>query len=303
MISREVKKSILVPLIFFGWFRFPLSLRELRRYLWRRDLTEEELISSLKEIPQIRSESGWLSWRGMTGDRFTSAVLAHQLWSQVKKWRGLFSYIPFIKQVYVSNTLAYDNAHSNSDIDLLIITAAGRTWTARLFLLLILNLLKLRVRSLKRFAKFSPEFFISEKSLSIHNLAIEHDYYLSYWLADLVPIWPDGEHRQFRADNSWFNQDLPLAWRSPKLKVYRYLRPSLWRRIIEKILVYQIGNQLETWAYYKQRRIIEENVKRLGVNPSVVTTRDIIKLHFNDRRSLVRDAVEQTIHDLISKNK
>ena len=303
MASQNHKKSVLIPIIFFSWFRRALSLKELRRYIWRAELTETEVSDIIKELPVSRNDQNEV-WQGeLVGERAVQHKLAEELWRQVAKWRWLFSYIPFIVQVYVSNTLAYNNVHAGSDIDLFIIGRTGRLWTARLFLLVWLTLLRLRVCSVNRFAKFSPEFFVSDPAMDLRPLAIERDYYLSYWLADLVSIWPDGEHHKFRQMNNWVRIDLPIAWRSPQLMPYRYLHPTLGRRLIEKILSGKWGDKLETEAYYRQKKLIDKNLRRLGVHPSVVCNRDIIKLHFNDRRETVRNAVEATCNDLVGKTK
>lgn len=302
MINREIKKSILIPIVFFSWFKFPLSLKELRRYLWRTELTETEILTQMKDLPDIHYEGGWV-WRGeLWGGRASQVNLSNQLWQRVGRWRWLFAQVPFISEVCVSNTLAYDNANSNSDIDLLIVAQTGRIWIARACLIMLLNLFKLRVRSKAKFGKFSPEFFVSEKALDVQSLAIEKDYYLSYWLIDLVPIWPDGEHHKFRRANGWVAAQLPIAWRSPRLKPY-YSRPSLLRWLLEKILAGKWGDKLETEAYYRQKKIIDKNILRLGIRPSVIATRDIIKLHFNDRRAEVSQIIEQALNDLANKTK
>ena len=302
MVSQSHKKAVLTPITFFSWFKFPLTLPELRRYVWRQYLTEAEVAAAVQVLPGVRQADG-LVWVGdWTPQRDLREQLAQKIWDKVEKWRWLFSYIPFVRQVYVTNTAAYNNVSENSDIDLLIIGQAKRLWTMRAVLLVIFNLLNLRVRSIDRFAKFSPEFYLSDKVLNTMPIAIERDYYLSYWLADLVPIWPDGEHRQFRQANQWFSQDLPLAWHRPHLRKYRYLFPSWLRRLAEKILSGRWGDRLEDWVYTKQRRIIELNLRRLSVHPEVVANRDIIKLHFNDRRAQVRDAIEQALNGLAGKN-
>ncbi|MFH1088780.1 MAG: hypothetical protein V1719_02980 [Patescibacteria group bacterium] len=303
MVSQIHKKSILVPIIFFSWFKFPLTLKELKRYSWRQDLTEEEVVAVVKSLPKINQSQG-LFWLGdWVPQRDLREQLAQKIWSKVERWRWLFSYIPFIHQVYVTNTSAYNNVGKNSDIDLLIIGQTKRLWTMRAYLLVVFNILNLRVRSMDRFAKFSPEFYLSDKVLDVQSLAIDRDYYLSYWLADMVPIWPDGEHRQFRQVNQWFKNDLPVAWHQPKLKKYRYLSGSWLQRLAEQMLSGRWGDKLEAWVYTKQRRIIELNLRRLGVHPEVMTNRDIIKLHFNDRRAQVSDAIEQTLNDLAGKTK
>ena len=74
MVSRAIKKSVLVPLIFFSWFKFPLNWKELRRYLWQGELTEEELAEAIKEIPIVQSSGdqfwygSWVNDRGHSAD-------------------------------------------------------------------------------------------------------------------------------------------------------------------------------------------------------------------------------------------
>lgn len=303
MVSLNDKKAVLVPIIFFSWFKYPLTIKEIKRYCWGKDLDEEEVTKAVQALPKIKQAQG-LFWRGdWVPQRDLRSSLAQNIWVKVEKWRGLFSYIPFVHQVYVTNTSAYDNVGENSDIDLLIIGQNSRLWTMRAFLLVVFNMFNLRVRSIDRFGKFSPEFYLSDKVLDITSLKIERDYYFSYWLADMVPIWPDGEHRQFRQINQWFKVDLPSAWSKPKLRQYKYLKSAWMRRFLEKFLSGKLGDRLEEWVYRKQRRIIELNLRRLGINPEVVTNRDIIKLHFNDRRAMVRDCVEQALNDLAGKTK
>ncbi|MBU1092290.1 hypothetical protein KJ836_01275 [Patescibacteria group bacterium] len=301
MVNQNHKKSVLVPIILFSWFKFPLTLEELKRYAWQQNLTDEEVVAAVSSLPKVKQAQG-LVWLGnWAPQRDLREQLAQKIWGKVARWRWLFSYIPFVQQVYVTNTTAYNNTSESSDIDLLIIGQAKRLWVMRACLLVVFNIFNLRVRSIDRFAKFSPEFYLSDKVLDVQSLAVERDYYLSYWLADMVPIWPDGEHRQFRQANQWFKHDLPMAWHKPKLKKYRYLSVSWLRRLVEKILSGKWGNKIEDWVYAKQRRMIELNLRRLGVNPEVVANRDIIKLHFNDRRAQVRDAIEQAIDDLARK--
>lgn len=291
----KAKKSILVPIFFFSFFQFPLTVKELRRYLWRDELSEDEIRGIIKEIPRIRFENDFV-WHGeLANDRELKKKISGKLWSKVKRWRWVFSNVPFLTQVFVSNTLAYDNVYRRSDIDLFLIGKQGRLWTTRAFLLFWFNLFGLRVKSVNRYAKFSPELFISDQSLDVRSLTLNNDYYFSFWLADLTPIWPDGRSGAFRQTNSWFKDDLPIAWRSPKDKTFTLLKPSLFRMLAEKILSNRLGGKLEKMLYRVQSRIIKKNIERLGVNPEVVINENVIKLHFNDRRARVRDDIEKKL--------
>ena len=78
--------------------------------------------------------------------------------------------------------------HKDSDIDLFVITKPNRLWTARIFLTLALSILGQRKTATQHAGKFCLSFFISEKNLSLENIALENDIYLSYWIQTLKPI-------------------------------------------------------------------------------------------------------------------
>ncbi|MEA1909849.1 MAG: hypothetical protein U9M89_02420 [Patescibacteria group bacterium] len=298
------KQSVLIPVKFFSWFKFPLKLSEIRRYQWKISAQEYEINKIVTKHLLLESKKDVVSIDVSAKERIDRTDRAKLLWGTVEKWRKLFSWVPYISQVYVSNTLSYNNAGRNSDIDILVVAKAGRIWTSRAAMLVLMNIFKIRVQSRDKWNKFSPEFFVSDRAQNIKNLSIDDDYYLSYWLADLVPIWPDGEHKKFRQENSWFKENLPNAWISPRIrKDFVLLKPNFARNLLENFLDSRMGDNLEENLYRKQRQIIIRNTKKLGVNSSVVTNRDIIKVHFNDRRESVRDAINETLDQTVAKDK
>jgi len=296
------RKSILIPIIFFSFFKFPLKLKELRRYLWQNELEENDIKEVVDEIPEINQKDNNLWYGDFLPDREKREKLAKRYWQLVKKRRWIFSNIPFLKQVFVSNTLAYNNVHSNSDIDLLIIGKSERLWTARAFLLFWLNLFGWRVRGVKKSGQFSPEFFVGENQLNLNRVSLDNDYYLSFWLVDLVPIWPNGRNNLIYKDNSWVKNNLPIAWRSPREKDLTYLLPSYFAKLMEKFLKGKFGQILENKLYKVQVNIINRNKSKIGVNPEIITEKNMIKLHFNDRRKQVSDLIEKGLNDIFKNN-
>ena len=297
----ELKKSVLVPTIFFSWFKFPLTIKELRRYLWQQELSVDELKKILRLLPGIRWENDLVWYGDVVSARQTNQHLADQFWRKVKRWRWLFSNIPFLREVFIGNTLAYDNVHHGSDIDLFIVGQTGRLWTCRAVLLVVMNWLGLRVRGQNRHAKFSPEFWVGDSMLNLRSIAIDRDYYLSFWLADVVNVWPGGEQKRLWQANPWLKDDLPIAWRSQRVKEWPLLRSSLAAKLIERVLRGKWGDALERRLRSAQRRIIKRNLARLATHPSVLVEDNVIKLHFNDRRSAVRDAIEKALSELLAE--
>lgn len=298
----RAKKAVLVPIIFFSFFQFPLTLKELRRYLWRWELSLDQIKEIIKKLPGVNSDGGLIWYGKFTHDRKLKDKLAKEFWAKVIRRRWIFANVPFLSQAFVSNTLAYDNVHYGSDIDLFLIGRHRHLWTMRAFLVFWLNFWGLRVRGLDRHGRFSPEFFISDYALNLKPVTLDQDYYFSFWLADLVSVWPDGEYGALHKDNGWVKTDLPIAWRSPKARSFVGLKPSLFRRLAERILSGRWGEGLEHILHRAQDKLIDENLERIGVNPEVITGENIIKLHFNDRRAQVRDTIERELHEVLGKD-
>ncbi len=243
-------------------------------------------------------------WYGdFQNNRKTTKEISNKFWNKIKRWRWIFSNIPFLSQVFVTNTLAYDNVDKNSDIDLFLVGKQGRLWTARAFLLFWFNLFGLRVRSKNRYAKFSPEFFVAEDKLELETLLINDDYYFNFWLADLVQIWPENDCYTIWKSNLWIKDNLPIAYRSPRGKGFEPCKPSFFRRLFERILIGEFGERIERRLMNVQKEIIGRTTKRIGVNPSVVVDPGVIKLHFNDRRELVRDFIKEKLNEFLAENK
>lgn len=297
----KYKKSVLVPIFFFSFFKFPLTLKELRRYLWKEELTENSIKEIIKEFPKLKTQND-LVWYGDFNDkRGASEKIARKFWRKIKKWSWIFPNVPFLNEVFVTNTLAYNNVNENSDIDLSLIGVKGRLWTMRAWLLFWFNLFDLRVRGENKYGKFSPELFITDKDLGIASLALRNDYYLSFWLGDITPIWSNVSKPLFRQSNGWIKENLPIAWRSVRDEKIFITKKSWFTWLIEKMLSSNLGNKLEKMLYDKQLKIINRNIRKLGGNPEVIVNEDIIKLHFNDRRARVRNYIEECLDDFLGE--
>jgi hypothetical protein len=291
------KKAVLVPIIFFRRYQQALSIRELRRYLWQTELSEYQIEEIVKVISRLKLKEGQVWLDDDAQDSLERTKLIKTFWHKVKRWRWVFSNVPFLLQAFVSNTLAFGTVNSDSDIDLFLVGKSKRLWTMRAFLLTWFNLFGLRVRNTNRQAKFSPEFFVSEAALNLQPLLFDHDYYFAFWLADLVPIWPDNVNGGIWIANSWNKQNLPIAWRSPKRQSLVPLKSSVFKWLCEKVLAGRIGDKLENWLKRKQERVIMRTNERLGINPSIIMNSDVIKLHFNDRRMQINSEIEQTLKE------
>lgn len=193
-----------------------------------------------------------------------------------KMWRArraaqLISYLPFVRGVAVCNSLGFHMVHEESDVDLFIITAAGRVWSTRWWVTGVLALLRMRPGEASR-DPVCVSFFVDERITDLSNLMIEQDVYFFYWLRTLMPL--SGEHVLFARG----------ARTAPEFRVGNHW--SRAREFFARLLS-------ESFVRKQQMAIMPATVKEHAAagDTTVVLNDQVIKLHQNDRRQELRDRV------------
>lgn len=121
------------------------------------------------------------------------------------KWILRFlSYLPFVRLIMMSGTMAMGNPYKESDIDLLVVAKAGRIWTTRAFLTFFAMLFGKYRAGKKTENRLCFNHYITDKSLAIDfgNLYKAEEY------LNLIPIAGDLEIYDdfFSANKSWMGK-------------------------------------------------------------------------------------------------
>ncbi|MDA9129354.1 nucleotidyltransferase domain-containing protein [Candidatus Gracilibacteria bacterium] len=209
-----------------------------------------------------------------------------RLLEKVAKYNALFQKIPGILCICVCNSLAMNACHKGSDIDLFVITKPHRLWTARIFLTLALSILGQRKTSKKHAEKLCLSFFISEENLSLENIAIENDIYLSYWVQTLKPVL-----NRRRVFERFMEVNSPLSGILSPLEEKGATICSLISPPREKIVGGFLGNLLESLlkAIFLPRT--KKSFQKLGKPFGVEITDTMLKFHDKDRRKEIRNFI------------
>lgn len=202
--------------------------------------------------------------------------IAHErkMWKS-KRIARLITCLPFVRAVALCNSLAFQMTHDASDIDLFVITAAGRVWSARWWVTGILALLRQRAREARR-DPVCVSFFVDERVTDLSHLALERDVYFFYWQRTLTPLV--GTHPLFAGG----------ARMAPEFRLR-----SAWPARVRCIL--ELGARLlpESVVRRQQEHIMPAAIAARAAesDTAVVLNDTIIKLHENDRRAELRDRV------------
>lgn len=315
-----LEQLIIGAIVYFDIFEYPLTLLELHRFLLCQNSGEVNREYSLNEVRQALSGSsdrprpvttdGWqdkivcqygfycLAGRGeIIQTRKRRYIFAKHKYDRTRWVSKILSRWPFIRMIAVCNSLAYDNAREESDIDLFVITSARGVWWARFFSLLILQILRLRPGQGGIKDKICLSFFIDEDNLNLRDLQVGRgDYYLPYWLSTLYPLYDAGGfYVQFLLANNWVLNFLPQARPITSHRIRAIPDKSSVKYLLEALLA-----PFTSIVKFIQTRAFPPEIYKLINRDSRVRVGDgILKFHTNDRREQYMEEFERRYNRLL----
>ncbi|MBI1908037.1 hypothetical protein HYS28_01295 [Candidatus Uhrbacteria bacterium] len=287
---------------YFAYFRYPLTAFEVWKWLYA-----PEGRWTLADVTYALATSTWLGERvGASqgfygvGDVDVQVADRHErLLDALRKYRVLAPVVaylrrlPFIDGVAVCNSLAFHHTTAASDIDLFIVTAPGRVWSARLLAVSAMAALRKRPGEARR-DPVCCSFFADRNALDMARLKIddEHDPYLAFWTHTLVPLVDRGDvFSRVHVMNGWVRDVLPNA--RPVSRAPRLRHGAPRRGFIRDNLAALFP---EDAARAFQERKFPASIRALkNVDTRVVVNDRMLKFHENDRRHDIKRAHDERL--------
>ncbi|MDO8499802.1 MAG: hypothetical protein Q7S66_04030 [bacterium] len=308
--------SIKNTLAYFGLFNHTLTADELYGWLWRppANLTREDFLLSLRAtersvaIPWLQDKYGFYFLPGaeLSVETRRRAALTSDLKMKIarraaKKLRA----VPFLRAIFVCNSVGAGQAKSESDIDFFIVAAAGRVWIVRWFCNLILRLWGLRTYGTKLRDRICLSFFVDENNLDLEKFqGVEEDVHFIYWTNQKIPLYDaGGMYERFTRANSWVKKYLPNL---PQKFAAGYAGAvadtgigRIWKTMWETLWRGAYGDLIERQARALQWHILPLSVKEMAnTNTATVINDVVISLHHSDSRAQLKSEWEAAARQL-----
>ncbi len=295
----KYEKNIISTLSFFQIFKYPLTASEIffnligtekiDWYVFKNvldNLVLEQKIFKKHNLYFLDLENldlGLNKRHNSYLEQFNKLLVA-------KKAVKLIKYLPFVRAVFVCNSVALGLAHKRSDIDLFIISERNKVWLVRFLITLILSLSGLRNTKTKTANRICLSFFCSIDNLKLKPANNFTDIYLGYWLKHLVPLYDEKQVLQkIKKANKNFlktifvNDFLVFNYNNYWFQKIKFERIKV---LIEKVFSFFVREFVLNLLYKFQvkhlQKIYQENFNSVGVE----INKDIAKLYFNDRREI-----------------
>ncbi len=259
----------------------------------------ESALTELVAAGQIETRNGFYFLPGR-GELFEQWIDKHaqsqEKWKRLRRIIFWLQWIPFLRGIAGTGSLAFDNVKETSDLDVLVIAAPGRVWTVRFLLTVLLDLFGLRRR---------PQGPTRDRVCLNHYLSADalafpyRSLYTALEYARLVPLLGQEVCWAFRAANrSWMEEYLVRVFPDtlPHLKTVRASRPlRAVQRVVETVLGGPLGNALERLLARLQRA----RIARGGALPGrIVATDARAEFHPHSREAPLLRAFNERIEAL-----
>lgn len=309
----RILETALSPLAYYDAFDVPLTSQEVFLSMpkmegARPSIEEvERAIFEAVRLGRAASSDGFYFLPGreaLVPLRRSRYAVAEGKYARVRRFLFIARFSPFLRAVFVCNTLARSYARPESDIDLFLVAAPGRIWLTRLCVTGLAALLRVRPTEDVSADRICLSFFVTADALNLKPLAIEDDVYLTHWLQELCPVYDEaGVVRRSFIENGWLRDFLPetrVQTPSPR----RLVRARLLsvKRAFERLLDAAFGDRLEAWAKRRQLAWMPSALKAAAGTPAsdVVLSDAVLKFHDRDRRAEIRDAYKEKLRVILN---
>jgi predicted nucleotidyltransferase len=225
----KFSKGEKLSIIYHNLFDYALSLGDLIR--WRAN----DGINNIDSDTQIFHKNGHFFLEGKESliyQRLLRKRISAKKLEIAKKAAKVISFLPSIKMVGVTGSLAMENSTEESDIDLMIVTSEKNLWTSRFLVYFLLRLVGFNLR--KPFEKAEKDKLCLNIWLDEGNLVWrERNLYTAHEIAQIVIlINKDNTYERLLSKNRWILNFWPNSVKISKSKV---IKSKLSLGIVESI--------------------------------------------------------------------
>lgn len=284
-----VEEKIILTLLYFDVFNYPLNADEIFRFLGTNHITVSDVKQDLLELKRKKLIYQFDELFSVQNNEFNASrrlrgnSLAKKYLPLAKQKGRLIAKFPFVRGVLASGSLSKGYMDNNSDLDFFIITAPRRLWIARTLLVMYK-----RIFLFNSHKHFCVNYFIDSDHLEIE----EKNLFTATELATAIPLYGTAYYRLLHRKNKWVSNAFPNF--HPLCDDDVDEANSGWiKRTMEKLFNLFFADQLE--AYFRSmtmnrwRRIYEANYARADFNVAFKSKEHVSKNHPNHYQKKVED--------------
>jgi len=228
----DLRRKVSITIRYSDYFHYPLNPEEI--WYWLVSSRPVSFGQIKKYLPRALSPA-------QKKLKSKVSVTSAQKLSHARKLVRILKYVPGVRLIAITGSVAAGNSYPEDDIDLLFITGPHSLWLVRPVILFLISLFFRRRHPGEDHSKatnaFCPNLWLDTLAISMPNS--KRNLYTAHEVLQIIPLVDKRDtYRQFLINNSWAKKYLANAYASLSLKEYSPdhrihpfgLQPSLFVR-------------------------------------------------------------------------
>jgi predicted nucleotidyltransferase len=260
----NLSKYIIDTIAYYDVMEYPMTSFEIWKYLNKKTEDTESLdnipVCTLRDVQEkledkavaelVEEYQGYFFLRGrkdLVAVRLERNKLANEKFKILRKVIWWLRFVPFVRMVAVTGSMAMKNTEESSDIDVLVVLKQGKIFTGRLLVTIMVHLLGKRRYANKIQNRICLNYFITTQSLEVFL----KDLFSASEYSFIIPVFGFRFFRKFQEHNQWIRLYKPNGCNNLLTSLVALKDNSMARfirRIGEKAFKFEyIENSLKEW--------------------------------------------------------
>jgi hypothetical protein len=283
----KLARAVMQTVAYSDIFDYPLTAREIHRYLTGVHATFEEVALALDEglVMQTGDYFTLPGREGLSHIRIQREKRSRKLLPIAIRYGRILGALPYIRMVALTGSLAMLNISKHVDFDYLLVTSPGRVWTARAFALLLNRLVRSSGHTI------CPNLILAETALGWPL----HDLYSARELYQMIPITGMDVYQRLLETNQWAREYLPNCSHDSSREQSATDVATTIKLFFELPLRGKFGDRLEQW---EMNRKIARFKKQAGFGEETLFNAEVCQGNFHHHRKWTLEALQQRLDSL-----
>lgn len=281
-------KNIIATLAYYDVMGYPLTVFEVWKHFLavENEVSREEVtlsaiseaITMLVKDGRIRQDRGFYflpDRNGLVEQRLSEGKVSVARLKRVRRLAGFLRFVPFVRMIGATGSLAMEKGAKESDWDLLIVLRKDFIFTGRAIVTLFLQCIGKRRHGEKTKNRACLNYFLTDESLEIGT----KDLYSAHEYRFLIPLFGWETYRKFEMANRWIIRFQPQFSLTEKPSFFLIADSRLavrCRAFLEWVLGHVVlETHLRSW---QQKKIWRNPLSKLETSYIEATDRALIFL-------------------------
>lgn len=289
------EQAVLIPITFYHAIGSPILLDNLGRITYKEKILPNEflkIINNLQKKNLVTFNKTHITLKGhkLNNKKNHTDTILKKNTSTLKS----IAKFPFIRSVVLINSLGFGTAHTNSDIDLMIICKKGRIAITR-------DLIKLWFRFIKKQKKgkagrLAFDLWLDEDGLNISDFRLPaEDIFFDFWLANFTPVFDEVDYFQkFVTKNKTFK--LFPNYKVPQKKLFELsAREIKAKKQLEKILESKPFAKVIDMSQQKMLARLAKYEQKMQGKGAIVVSPNRLRFNIPDKRTQIQREFDKNL--------